>query len=573
MSTSKPHLISNILIMKKILSFLLFFLAFGLNSCKDYLDEVNPSGLTSDTFYSTATGVEALVNSCYMPLRMWYGKEGGASMTELGTDLFLKGGDCHHPEIADQNASFNSQDPILDVYWSRFYAGVNYCNTAIVKIPASPLADDAKKIRLGEVHYLRAMYNWLIVETWGGVQLNTTPTEGVVTTAYRSSVDDFYATIFSDLDIAIANLEGRNAHDGGRVTKPAAEAFKARMLLTRGRNAEAAALAKKVINDYTFQLAPDYTALWDINNSEGATNPEVVFYVNFSANNQINTADENFDGNTYANAFRKEGGNQLHLMFTPRYDFHAGMKLDIPNSIGFQRYACTRRYLELFNSDIDQRYEGTFKEVWYANGGNIGAYTEMVQGDTAVYWSHKPLSPEFKARVALKYEAKDINDLYNADGSFKDNRNFIEMHKHNSTTDRAAIFEFRSKRDAFVIRIAEMYLIAAEADMLAGNMGDAVTYMNLLRTARAKAGHEAEMQISASDLNIDFILDERARELGGELFRWFDLKRTNKLLDYVRANNTDAKNNIQDRHTLRPIPQSQLDVITNPGDFRQNPGW
>ena len=63
------------------------------------------------------------------------------------------------------------------------------------------------------------------------------------------------------------------------------------------------------------------------------------------------------------------------------------------------------------------------------------------------------------------------------------------------------------------------------------------------------------------------------RELGGELFRWFDLKRTNKLVDYVRAHNTDAKANIQDYHILRPIPQSQLDVITNPGDFRQNPGW
>lgn len=559
--------------MKKILFSLLFLLAFGLNSCKDYLEEVNPSGLTADTFYATETGIEALVNSCYMPLRMWYGKEGGSSMTELGTDLFLKGGDCKHPEMSAQNSNFNSQSPILEVYWSRFYAGINYCNTAIVKIPASPLADDARKTRLGEVHFLRAMYNWLIVETWGGVQLNTTPTEGVVTTAYRSSVEDFYTSIFSDLDIAIANLEGRNGHLGGRVTKPAAEAFKARMLLTRGKNAEAATLAKKVISDYTFQLAPDYKALWDINNSEGATNPEVVFYVNYSANNQINTADENFDGNSVANAFRKEGGNQLHLMFTPRYDFHAGMKLDILNSIGFQRYACTRRYLELFNSDIDQRYEGTFKEVWYANGGNIGAYTEMVQGDTAIYWSHKPLSPEFKARVALKYEAKDINDLYNADGSFKDNRNFIEMHKHNSTTDRAAIFEFRSKRDAFVIRIAEMYLIAAEADMLDGKTGDAVSTLNLLRTARAKAGREAEMQISASDLNIDFILDERARELGGELFRWFDLKRTNKLIDYVRANNTDAKSNIQDRHTLRPIPQSQLDVITNSGDFLQNPGW
>jgi tetratricopeptide (TPR) repeat protein len=559
--------------MKKIFASLLILLAFGLTSCNDYLEEVNPSGLTAETFYATPTGMEALVNSCYMPMRFWYGKEGGATLTELATDLFLKGGDCHHPEVADQNSSFNSQSPLLEVYWSRFYAAVNSCNTAIARLPESPLDEDTRKLRLGEVHFLRALYNWLIVETWGGVSLNTEPTDGVQTTAFRSPVEDFYALIFADLDIAIANLEGRTAHDGGRVTKPAAEAFKARMLLNRGQYAEAAALAKKVIGDYGFQLAPDFKDLWEIDNSEGATNPEVVFYVNYSANNQINTADENFDGNSVANAFRKEGGNQLHLMFTPRYDFHAGMKLDIPNSIGFQRYAATRRYLELFNSDIDQRYEGTFKEVWYANGGAVGAYTEMVQGDTAIYWSHKPLSPEFKARVALKYEARDVNDLYKPDQSLTDNRNFIEMHKHNSTTDRTAIFEFRSKRDAFVIRIAEMYLIVAEAAMQSGDLGEAVNYLNQLRTVRAKPGREADMQITAADLDLDFILEERGRELGGELFRWFDLKRTGKLIEYVRLYNTDAKDNIRDYHILRPIPQSQLDVITNAGDFPQNPGW
>ena len=240
--------------MKKIFALLLISLSFGLNSCKDYLEEVNPSGLTAETFYATETGIEALVNSCYMPMRMWYGKEGGASMTELATDLFLKGGDCHHPEVADQNASFNSQDPLLDVYWSRFYAAVNYCNTAIVKLPESPLSEDTKKLRLGEVHFLRALYNWHIVETWGGVQLNREPTEGAVTTAFRSPEADFYNLILSDLDIAIANLEGRTNHEGGRVTKPAAEAFKARMLLFNGQNAEAATLAKKVINDYGFQL-------------------------------------------------------------------------------------------------------------------------------------------------------------------------------------------------------------------------------------------------------------------------------------------------------------------------------
>ncbi len=549
------------------------FSAVGLNGCKDFLEETNKSGLTADTFYGTEVGIESLVNSCYTPMRFWWGKEGGATMTELATDLFLKGGDTHHPHIADHNSSFNSQTPIIEVYWSRFYAAINYCNTAIEQIPQSPLSDEMKQIRLGEVHYLRALYYWLIVETWGGVHLTTEPTVGVETTSTRSSVQDFYDVIFSDLDMAIANLDGRIAHDGGRVTKPAAEAFKARMLLTRERYSEAAELAKKVIDDYDFELFDDYRALWHIDNSEGSTNSEVIFYVNYSENNLINTADDEFDGNSQANAFRPEGGNQLHLMFTPRYDFHSGMILDIINSIGFQRYACTRRYLELFNSDIDQRYGGTFKEVWYANGGDIGQYVDMVQGDTAIYWSHKDLSDEFKASKATKYEVMDINDLYNPDGSLADFRNFIEMHKHNSTTDRDAIFEFRSKRDAFVIRIAEMYLIVAEATMQAGNMPEAVEYMNILRRNRAIEGFETQMEITAADMDIDFILEERGRELGGELLRWFDLKRTGKLIEYVRMYNTDADQNIQDYHALRPIPQSHLDVITNREEFPQNPDW
>ena len=68
-------------------------------------------------------------------------------------------------------------------------------------------------------------------------------------------------------------------------------------------------------------------------------------------------------------------------------------------------------------------------------------------------------------------------------------------------------------------------------------------------------------------------LEERARELCGEQIRWFDLKRTNKLIEYVRLYNMDAKDNIQDYHMLRPIPQSQLDAITNKEEFKQNPGY
>ena len=79
------------------------------------------------------------------------------------------------------------------------------------------------------------------------------------------------------------------------------------------------------------------------------------------------------------------------------------------------------------------------------------------------------------------------------------------------------------------------------------------------------------MEITANDVTIDFILDERARELVGEGHRWFDLVRNNKLIERVKAHNIDAKDNIQSYHILRPIPLDQIDRTE--GGYAQNPGY
>jgi hypothetical protein len=138
-------------------------------------------------------------------------------------------------------------------------------------------------------------------------------------------------------------------------------------------------------------------------------------------------------------------------------------------------------------------------------------------------------------------------------------------------------------RDAFVIRLSEMYLIAAEGYMMSGQSSLAVGKLNALRSARAITGKSnvlsvaEEGQVSGKDINV--ILDERARELCGEQLRWFDLKRTGTLVSRVKLYNGSAKNNIQSFHTLRPIPRPQLDAITNltsgpdPNGFWQNTGY
>jgi hypothetical protein len=114
-------------------------------------------------------------------------------------------------------------------------------------------------------------------------------------------------------------------------------------------------------------------------------------------------------------------------------------------------------------------------------------------------------------------------------------------------------------------------LIRAEANFKQGNAAQAAEDLNVVRRRGAWDGEEGAMEITAADVSIDFILDERARELVGEGHRWFDLVRNNKLVERVKAHNLDAMDNIQSHHVLRPIPLDQIDRTE--GDYPQNPGY
>ena len=132
-----------------------------------------------------------------------------------------------------------------------------------------------------------------------------------------------------------------------------------------------------------------------------------------------------------------------------------------------------------------------------------------------------------------------------------------------------------SYRDQVVFRLPEMYLIKAEAELGTGNSGAALATLNQLRAKRAIPGMDNSLT-GAVDINT--ILDERAIELCAEQQRWFDLKRTKTLVDRVKKYNAQAAPNIKDFHYYRPIPQAQLDAVTNFSDspgtgFWQNAGY
>ena len=555
----------------KIIALCMAFSLVGLTSCEDYLTENNKSGLTEDPFFQTELGVTAAVNASYSGTRLWYGKEFPMAFTETGTDLFLRGGDNKANQISDYTVDLNGAQTNLKDSWGHLYKALNTCNTALKLLPAPVLSEALNKQYAGEVRFLRAQYLWLITETWGDVVLLTEPTIGEVTTAKRSSVEEFYKVIFDDLNVAIASLPAQKSSTG-RITQDVAKAFKARMCLTRASAtnnaalyAEAATLAKEVIASGRYSLFSDFKSLWDMKNSEGGANSEVVYYVNY-------TNDDTMNGDFDPAAGK---GNNSHLHYIMVYDKQPGMERSVLYGRPYQRYVPTLRLLDLFNEKVDQRYDGTFQTVWKANltnlkAGGVNGYAKMAFGDTSLVFLKTVATPAQIANAANKYKLYDRNTMYK-DGVLQTRSQFIQMSKHMDPTRLTANQEW-SSRDAFVIRIAEMYLIAAEA-LMTTNPTEALKYMNDLRKKRAIPGKEADMEVAAKDLNIDFILEERGRELAGEMIRWFDLKRTGKLVSYVQKYNMDAKANIKETHVLRPIPQVELDAITNKEDFKQNPGY
>lgn len=566
--------------MKKIFCLIGIMVAFS--SCSDFLEETNRNSITGDVLYNTPEGYESLVNACYAYSRAWFGKPEGYAFTELGTDCYTGGGaDCGRaPFMAFYTQDLQGNQDLIGYMWNTLYNGLNACNTAINRGHSiNGLSEDVRNKRLGEVHFLRALYLHLIVETWGGVVLYTDEMTAPVNTAQRSSVEDFYTQIFSDLDDAIALLPSAPVKDNGRVTQLAAKAFKARMCLYREKYDEAITLAKEVIATPDLGFYDTFQETFSMENSEGQTNKEAIWWVDYSEDLALN--------GTFAEGetppLRDNGGNGAPLFSSMSYWMLGGCGVWVTPDTAAPWVQCmpTIAFLNMFDETIDQRYDGTFRTVWYVNsltdnytveyGEEYGVPGGLQLGDTAFVTLKYAVTDAY--RQSKHYKIFDRNDVYDAEGKTIGTRDyFISTFKFQDNTKPTG-WEYESKRDMFVLRLSEMYLLLAEAELQTNHINEAVEYMNTLRMKRALPGKEEEMKITASDMNIDFILDERGRELAGEQQRFFDLTRTGKLIERVKKYNPNAAENIQDFHILRPIPQDELDAIVNKDEFLQNPGY
>ncbi len=599
-------------------------------SCDEFLEEEYLAGANTEQYYTSPAGMESLVAACYVTSKVWYGKEEGFDFSVAGTDIYDYG--QQHPQQYQYTftTDFNPTNSRLVVLWVEFYRGVNACNDAIDILTdpdRNPLDEETTRIRLAEVHFLRAHYNWLIVETWGGVHLTTEPVKGVVLEANRTPVSEFYDQILSDLNFAVDNLqEGDNTGDMdfGRVTKMAALGFRSRMNLTWGYYSgetnyftAAAQDAEAVINSGNFSLWDNYADLWALENNDD--NPENVWAINYS---RTEYAAMNVDPETYRVYQRpndkpwdhREGGHHGHLMFGMQYDILPGMIRTVEYGRPFRRYNPTAYLINAFHEDVDERFYGSFKTTWLANDPDTvrmrwpragyhadpsdPLYGEPVYdpGDTAIFF-YKGVYPDTDTLIEdaifpnyiwhynRNFWTLDLTHMFNPDGTIRGERTFdrnlcFELTKFLDPERAAANGEGseRGIRDSYVVRYAEMFLNAAEASWKAGDAAGAYNHLLSLADKRSVDGNGAALLAgyginSGSDLTLEFFLDERAREFCGEQIRWFDLKRTGEMVERMKtyAGNPQARTNFSEKFTLRPIPQIQIDAIGDPS--YQNPGY
>jgi hypothetical protein len=515
------------------------------------LDENVVSGITS-SYYTTEMGFEAGVNAAYVTSRSFYGTQWGAALTVLGTDIWTKGfGAAGYPEINDYSPALNAQQSYIEMVWVSLYQGINGINTVIAAADKLDMNPDLKSKRLAEMRFLRALYYFNLVRTFGPIPLDTMGTQSINTAVVRTPVEDVYKQILSDLNYSDAYLP-LVPDDWGRASRGAAEMLLSKVYLTRAYITKdpadyekAASLSIKVINSGQYKLLNNYASIFDINNQ---VNDEVIWSVQYSKNPLLNG-----------------DGNNCHLYFSMRYDVFPGMKRTIDEGRPYMRFTPTSFLLNLFDHTKDARYNGSFQTVWRSNNSstipkdNSGnpLYSE---GDTATWLPGYEVSDAFRNSkpYTILTPSQYTNQFYPSLIKFKD-------------PDRLSINQTQGTKDFIVFRLAEAYLIVAEAEYQLGNLADAAEYINIVRKRAANTGYEQDMIVSSNDVTLDLILDERARELAGEGKRWFDLVRTGQLVSRVQAYNADGKANIKPYHVLRPIPTSEIDASST--KVEQNEGY
>ncbi|HMR82856.1 MAG TPA: RagB/SusD family nutrient uptake outer membrane protein [Niabella sp.] len=580
------------------------------NSCKKgFLDEVNYSSQSSDQYFATKSGFESLIIGSYSNLRTIYNSKAYQNISQLGTDLVTQNYPGAVNPLNQYTVTLTSNEGDIYTHWNNLYTALKNVNSAIDRAPNVITNDKdpdgidpaVRDKRVAEAKALRALYLFEIVRNWGKGPLMVSEPDAPTTTAELSDGAAFYTQIFKDLGDAIAVLPAKTTGaDFGRMSASAAKHLRALAYLTRGYQTYADASdftnayndAVDVINNSGYALLSDFL---QVHRQANQTNNEILFSIGFSttANNNVNNWPK-----WYLFPYR-EGWAGLSKSAIYSNDDVFG----IPTKLAYLIYDWQKdrraevTFMSPVNAGTATSIDGTNRgKNWFECTTPVAG--KFALGDTVIYFP-VPTDGKFKQwtqadKDAAKYTvynfpAGDVTDWAN-DEYYKN------AYQTTNSTTRAwlPVWKFKDAntvynengnasgtRDIYLFRLAETYLIAAEAAVKKNDNSNALFYLNKIR---ARAEKTAGALQKTGTVTVDDILDERALELFGEVPRWNDLVRTKKLGERVLKYNWDVTHitgGVQTQLTaaadskfyLRPLPLAWLNSLSNQEQVPQNPGW
>ncbi|MCX8019197.1 MAG: RagB/SusD family nutrient uptake outer membrane protein [Chitinophagaceae bacterium] len=601
-------------------------------SCNKKLEE-RPFTVFSTEYFKTPSGFQSGINALYSGLRFLYGPEGAVGLSTVGTDEYTyaeqprNGAGGTQDYLTLGNYTLDASNGALLTPWNRSFNNINLANGLIEFAPVVPIPDAQKNSMLGEIRFLRALYYLNLVQYFGAVPLdlgsgelkfNQTAFQGFNRLPTDQLLVKNYQAIIDDARFAAENLPDKRPANAFKLSKAAAFHLLAKAYLFRGYSAAAQSTdfqnaynaAMEIINNqakYGVALQQNFADIFRVGNDY---NSEILFSVervpgNFGAN-EVGTP----------NSIGAGKGVDAHNDFCGDYTaVRAPLNTStaqpcrtraIPYGRPIRRF-CPTPYtiFTAFADKInDSRYEGTFRTVYKTTSNEGGFTTNMPAGQTSFNIEGPTAVADTAFVLALTNQIADsLNGISPPGPRLKPYRVIAprEFYFSGGSIDPVVTrnmypsirkFEDHNNLDANnqgtrpfpVFRLGETYLLAAEAAHRLGNNTEAMNLINVLKqraafrpglsTAEVTNRYNAIRVTSPSQITLDFILDERTREMCGECTRWPDLAVRGKLIERVRMYNSDAAPRIQAHHVLRPIPRSQLDNVNDPDKAKyQNPGY
>lgn len=584
-----------------------------LGGCKKALEEHPYTVFTTD-YFKTAEGIQSAINSVYSGMRYDYGPIGAVLLANMGTDEFTFGDQGNSGQTLELGTyQIPPTNGSILTPWNRNYSNINLCNAILQFAPTVNMSDAAKNVIMAEARYLRAHYYLLLVEQFGAVPVDLGSGDLVFTdVAYfgfnRLPFNDIlkkdYQAMINDLIFASQNLPVTRPTGAFKLSQSAALHLLSKVYLYRGYSDvkeatdfnNAYKTAMELINNkakYGTDLLPDYSQVHKQGNDY---NKEILYSVERlplnNANNEVASPGTEFAGKA----------NIAANLYTCNYQNAAtvgGVSLIDDRPLQYNRplrqlaptpYVFNKVFADKTN---DSRYDGSFRVLWTVATLRTGAELETFKtrlagvgfalGDTAIYLAPTDARAAQLKAAGKKYKVIGPSEYWSNQN--KTNQIYPSLKKYNDSVRNN--FQDASGRPYIVAKLSEVYLIGAEAALQDGHPADAVPLINALReraafrsglSASELATRKTAMDINLAQINLDFILDERTRELCGEGLRWADLAVRKKLVERVKLYNPDGAPNVKDFHNLRPIPQDQIFSIVDPaGDSNrnkyQNPGY